>query len=236
MNPVLTCGQIRQYDRIAIERFGIPSLVLMENAARGASDALCRFHGGTPDQVTVICGPGNNGGDGLVMARHLHLRGATVQVVLLSQPEKISQDARVNLRILQQTALPVETGMDQYPQQIGELVADAGWIVDAILGTGSRLPLRAPLDEIVETLNLAPGRRMAVDLPTGLPADSDGDCGLDLQSVFRADLTATLVARKPVMATATGQQVCGEIRVVDIGAPPEVFDYLEPNQPEQQEI
>ena len=108
--PVLSRQQVREFDRIAIEEFGIQSLVLMENAARAATDILCNQRG--KKSAVILCGPGNNGGDGLVMARHLYLRKWTTKVILLASREKLSQDSAANLRILAQTAVPVLEGAE----------------------------------------------------------------------------------------------------------------------------
>ncbi|MGI9515492.1 MAG: NAD(P)H-hydrate epimerase [Pirellulaceae bacterium] len=220
---VLTRQQVRQFDQIAIHRFGIHSLVLMENAARGATDFLCAESGGQAGSVVIFCGPGNNGGDGLVMARHLHLRGASSKVILLADSEKLTQDSAANLRILQQTAVPVTESPRPEFNQLTRILEGADWIVDAILGTGASLPLRPPLDELLPGLNDHPARRMAVDIPTGLDCDTDQAS----PAAFNADFTATFVALKPVMLTPTGKQLCGDIKIVDIGAPPETFEFID---------
>ncbi len=225
--PVLTREQARQFDRIAIERFGIQSLVLMENAARGATDVLCESQGREPARAILACGPGNNGGDGLVMARHLHLRGWQPIVVLLADPQKISKDASANLRILSHTTVEIITPRELVRQPLQRIAAEADWLIDAILGTGATPPLRPPLDEIVRILNEAAARRMAIDIPTGLDCDATHDSVLVTGPVFQAELTVTFVARKPVMQTPAGKNSCGKIRILDIGAPPEVLDCLD---------
>lgn len=219
---ILTRDQVREFDRIAIHDFGMASLVLMENAARGATDELCRFSEPSERSAAILCGRGNNGGDGLVMARHLHLRNWNVSVILLANPENLSQDSGTNLRILNQTTVPVTIASDLSPFEISERLNGFAWIVDGITGTGATPPLRPPYDEIVRLANNHPSRRMALDIPSGLDCDSDQVDG----EVFNADLTVSFVARKPVMSTDTGKQHCGEIRIVDIGAPPEIFDRL----------
>jgi NAD(P)H-hydrate epimerase len=224
---ILTREQVRQFDRIACERFGIPAIVLMENAARGATDVLVTAANQRFRRVVILCGPGNNGGDGLVMARHLHLRGWQVRVVLLAGPEHISREAKINLEILAHTCVPVDAGRGGDFKTLERLANDSDWIVDAMLGTGASPPLRPPFHEIVQLVNRSSARRFAVDLPTGL----DGDCTCESSDgndvVFSAEITATFVARKPVMQTAAGKRWCGQIRIVDIGAPPEVFEYLD---------
>ena len=254
---ILTAEQVRKFDRIAIEQFGIPSIVLMENAARGATDALCRFarcseRETAPDEVDaanptaiLICGRGNNGGDGLVMARHLHLRGWNTHTILLANPESLSPDSTTNYRILRQTEVPIaildlaeaesNLAISQFRNLLQTLISDGCsdsiWLIDAILGTGAKLPLRPPLGQLIQIANEQTARKMVIDVPTGLDCDSTNqweEQGGDQQGdpVFKAELTVSFVASKPAMETPAGIRHCGTIKIVDIGAPPEIFDLL----------
>jgi NAD(P)H-hydrate epimerase len=226
---ILSRDQVRRFDEVAIREFGMSPLVLMENAARGAVDFLCEQQGPTPASALIVCGPGNNGGDGLAMARHLYLRGWRVSVSLLPH-RRLAPEAEANLAILRRTGVAIhaadclsETGRDT-------LVGLADWLIDAMVGTGARLPLGEPYRTWIGVLNRAPGRRMSVDIPSGLDCDATGfpaGRGDDDSLVFRADITATFVAAKPVMETVAGKPFCGLIRIVDIGAPPEVLNHLE---------
>ena len=221
---VLSRRQVRQFDQIAIQQFGIESLVLMENASRVAADVLCER--ATETSAVILCGPGNNGGDGLVMARHLHLRGWKTKVVLLAEREKLSHDSMSNLRILAHTTVPIVEGVSFDRQRFEPELQGFAWIVDAILGTGASPPLRSPLNEFVRVANAQSAKRMAVDIPSGLDCDSD-QADLENEAIFNADLTVSFVALKPVMATDTGKTCCGEIRIGDIGAPQEVYELLD---------
>ncbi len=221
---VLDRHQVRQFDQIATDQFEMSSLVLMENAARGASDVLCQR--ASEHSAVILCGPGNNGGDGLVMARHLHLRGWRTKVLFLTDSRKLSPDSAANLRILRHTAVSLAEAAAASVERFQQEIQGFAWIVDAILGTGSRAPLGEPLDRFVLVANDQACGRLAIDLPSGLDCDGRGVPG----TVFRADLTVTFVARKPVMQTATGKKYCGEITIVDIGAPPEVFAMLDDSQ------
>jgi len=216
----MTRKQIREFDRIAIEHFQIPSIVLMENAARAATDELCRYAAGgqrdlIPRSAVVLCGPGNNGGDGLVMARHLRLRGWQPKVLLFANPEELSQDSSTNHRILSLTDVPIVECRDATETWLSDQFSKVDWIIDGLLGTGAKPPLRPPLGDLVEVANRSSASRMSIDLPSGLDCDTD----LTGQSVFKAALTITFVALKPVMQTDTGKSCCGQIRIVDIGAP-----------------
>lgn len=224
---VLTRQQVREFDRIAIESFGMSGLVLMENAARGATEVLCRLNEWGRGRAVILCGPGNNGGDGIVMARHLHIREWDIKVLMVGCREPSSADALANFRILARTAVPVRTLEEVTLDGLKRFLDDCDWIVDALLGTGSRPPLREPFDRVVELANRTSCRRFAVDIPSGLDCDGDSPGAVPVGAVFAADATATFVAAKPGMLNASGKTLCGAITIVDIGAPREVFDLLD---------
>ena len=219
----LTRNQVREFDRVAVTQFGIPSIVLMENAARGATDEICAF--ATGKKLVVLCGSGNNGGDGLAIARHLHLRNWNCSVILLCDPQKLAGDAKANYQILKNTKVPIIEGLNLQPEEFEQKLRDQGGVIDAILGTGAKPPLRPPISEFVQIANHLKVQRIAIDLSTGLDCDQQDD-GQENGVIFKADLTVTFVARKPVMATSTGIAHSGAIKMVDIGAPPEVYNYL----------
>jgi len=215
---VLNRSQVRLVDQIAIEQFGIPGIALMENAGRGCFERL--LERGVAGPVVVCCGPGNNGGDGFVIARHLDNAGMVVKVILAGVPKQMSGDAETNLQIIQKMEIPIlvlpELPMESWLEELqfvdGERTA---WIVDALLGTGASGPPRAPMDRLIEMMNSLSAKRMAVDIPTGI----DCDTGVCHQSSFDADLTCTFVARKPAFAIESAQRRIGEVEVIDIGAP-----------------
>ena len=210
----LSRQQVRDIDRQASEAYGLASLVLMENAGRGCADLLCRL--GISGKVVLCCGRGNNGGDGFVIARHLDLRGKEVQVLFWGEPEKLSGDAAANFGVLQKSGVAIQCFAG--PTSTGEIapyLENAAWIVDALLGTGSQGPPRAPLDAVIDLLNLSDARKLAVDLPSGLDADS----GAAAQPTFRADHTATFVAPKVGFLASSARAYLGLVHVLDIGAP-----------------
>jgi NAD(P)H-hydrate epimerase len=215
---ILNRKQIRLVDEIAIQRYGIPSVVLMENAGRGVAETLIGL--GIDGPVVIICGKGNNGGDGFVIARHLELGGYSCEVVLCCQPEKLQGDAKTNFVPLQRVGIPITVITDR--SQVGRLdrsLASADWIVDALLGTGAAGPLRTPLDTVLEKVNLARTKKLAVDVPTGL----DCDTGLADANAFRADHTCTFVAAKPGLVTDGSARHVGRLHVLQIGAPRQVI-------------
>jgi NAD(P)H-hydrate epimerase len=214
----LSCQQIRDLDVLAIEHVGIPGIVLMENAGRGIAEFIynCLVNP-LADRVLILCGAGNNGGDGLVVARHLRNAGVPVTVALSVPPEKLKGDAATNLGIVDQMDIPLvhafaPPGLDQ----VREHAQHAVMIVDALLGTGSHGAPRGVMAQLVEIANAAPrARRTAVDIPSGL----DGDTGQPNQPCFRADATVTMVAAKTGFAAPSAAPYVGRVVVVDIGGP-----------------
>lgn len=215
----LSRDQVRAVDRCAIQRFGVPGAVLMENAGRGAADAAETLLDGVEGKrVAILAGGGNNGGDGFVVARHLAMRGADVTTFLLARPNESSPDAAANLNIIRRLAHDVrEVGEDELAGLAGAL-GGFDLIVDAVGGTGIRGPLRGPLATAVEQINSASRPVLAIDIPTGLDCDTGEAPG----PAVRADLTVTFVARKKGFDAPTAQQFTGEVRVADIGIPADV--------------
>ena len=156
----LSREQIREVDRRAIEEYGIAGVVLMENAGRGCVDTLCSL--GVSGPVLVCCGRGNNAGDGFVIARHLDLRGYQVRVILFCESADLRGDAAANFAILAKCGVPIRvvTGADDAGWETD--LDGADWIVDALLGTGSRGQPRPPLDGVIERLNQQPADRKSV--------------------------------------------------------------------------
>jgi NAD(P)H-hydrate epimerase len=207
---MLTRAQTRAFDHRAITEFGIPSLVLMENAGRATVDVLQAL--GVRGPVVVCCGKGNNGGDGLVIARHLANRSIPVEALLFAPPDQLSEDAAAQWRIVQHLQLPARiwTGDEKH---LKELFTQAEWIVDALFGTGLQGSLRAPFDRIVEGINSSKRRVLAVDIPSGL----DADTGLPMGSTVRAEHTVTFVAPKVGFANPAAAEWLGQVHIADIG-------------------
>jgi NAD(P)H-hydrate epimerase len=211
----LSRHQVRAIDRRAIEEFGVPGVVLMENAGRGAAELLRAL--GIHGPVVVCCGKGNNGGDGFVMARHLDNYEVPVRVLLFASPEELTGDAATHYRILHAAGLPI-TRYAENPVDAARLrgeFAVAEWVVDALFGTGLSGPVRPPFDQVIAAINASPARVFAVDIPSGL----DGDTGQPLGPTVRAEHTATFVALKKGFTTPAAREWLGQVHVVDIGAP-----------------
>lgn len=216
----LSREEVRSIDARAIDEFHIPSLVLMENAGRGATDWL------SPQvpargKVLVLCGSGNNGGDGAVVARHLDARGVDVAVRWLAAPERLSPDARAQQQILaaariNQCVLP--TPLD--PEPIARELASAAWLVDALLGTGLVRPVEGALKLLIDLINASRVPTLALDLPSGL----DADLGQPLGAAVRAYATVTFVAPKIGFAVPGAADYTGSVHVADIGVPRAVLE------------
>jgi NAD(P)H-hydrate epimerase len=220
MPPTITRDQSREVDRRAIQQYGMLGLVLMENAGRGVADVVCRLaeagSGRRPGRVVVCCGKGNNAGDGFVIARHLDLRGCEVRVLVWAEAAELTGDAGANFQILLRSGVPIELfGNRHDAARLDEHLADADWVIDALLGTGARGEPRPPLDAVIDQINAAPVKRLAVDLPSGL----DCDTGAAAEHTIRADETCTFVAMKRGFLAPGAERYTGRVHVLDIGAP-----------------
>jgi hydroxyethylthiazole kinase-like uncharacterized protein yjeF len=219
VTPVLSRAQMREFDRHAIDKCGVPGLVLMENAGRGATDVLVgELLDGDADgaRVVVVCGSGNNGGDGLVIARHLLVRGAIVDVFLTADAERFGADARANLEAWRGLGGTVhELGPGADIGQLDHAMADADAVVDALFGTGLDRAIDGHLALVVAAINASHPPRLAVDLPSGL----DADTGATLGVAIHAHVTATLAHHKLGLLTPHGASLAGQVHVVDIGVP-----------------
>jgi NAD(P)H-hydrate epimerase len=207
----MTRDQVRAFDRHAIEVIGIPAAVLMENAGRGAAQVLQSL--GTQGHVVLCCGKGNNGGDGLVIARHLHNAGVDALSLLFARPEELSPDARLQWHIVQKLGLPTRICSPLDEAELTANFAAAEWIVDALFGTGLTGPVRPPLDRVIELINASRARVLAVDIPSGL----DADTGEPLGPTVRAEHTVTFVAPKVGFANPAARSYTGQVHVADIG-------------------
>jgi NAD(P)H-hydrate epimerase len=210
----LSRDEVRELDSRAIHEFGVPGVVLMENAGRGAAELLLKLRT-KQQEVLILCGPGNNGGDGFVMARHLQNAGVDVGVMYLGDnPPK--GDAGVHYKIGEKANLIGAFG-GGYPAGLADYVSACaeGWIVDAMFGTGLTRALTSPYAEIVEAVNHGKQPVLAVDIPSGL----DCDTGEPLGPTIRATHTATFVAPKKGFQNPNAKTWLGDVHVIDIGVP-----------------
>ena len=211
--PTLTREQAREMDRIAMEEYGLPGIVLMENAARGIAGIALHLLDGA-SSVAILCGPGNNGGDGLAAARHLANAGIDVSVHLVMPPEAYREgsDPALNLAVVRAMGLALRDDVE---------LGGAAVILDGIFGTGLSREIRgAPYRGAIQAVNEASGTVLAIDLPSGL----DANTGLPLGAAVRADVTATMAAPKIGFELGQGPDLVGRVEVVDIGIPTAVIE------------
>lgn len=213
--PALSRVQVRAVDQWAIDDYGLPGIVLMENAGRGATTVL--LEAGCAGRVLVCAGKGNNGGDGYVIARHLEIAGLETRTLVFCDEHEVTGDARTHLTVLERSGAAVAfLGKTDPTVRLAAELRDADWVVDALLGTGLVGRLRAPLPDVIACLNASAKPIFAVDLPSGL----DCDTGLPFEGgCVRARLTATFVARKRGFDNPASSTWTGPVHTVDIGVP-----------------
>src|SRR5262245_31346970 len=210
---ILTAEQIREVDRLSTEQYGIPGIILMENAGMRVVEVLeDEFENLDELTVAILCGKGNNGGDGLVIARQLIQKGCYPFVFLFALETEMKGDAKTNLNILKAIGYPptVIVNGDDWNEEKVELL-DADIIVDALLGTGARKPVEGLYAEVIESLSdhFPRAAIVAVDVPSH---------GVD------ADITVTFTALKPQLVLQPDYEYAGEVIVADIGNPTQLVE------------
>jgi len=216
---LVTAQQIKNIDRRAIKDFGIPGPVLMENAALAIVTEMDRFFDGLAGvKVGIICGKGNNGGDGLALARRLRIRGVPVRVALLASFAALQGEAKLNLSILRK--MDVELVPNASEKALTDIISWSDVLVDALLGNGLSAPLRGAYAQAVNMMNGSGRPIVAVDVPTGINADT----GAVMGNAIKADLTVTMALPKLGLVLYPGAAHAGQMRVADIGIPSEVVE------------
>lgn len=211
----VTVKEIRDLDRTAIEKTGIPSLVLMENAGRSvAAEAIKQVKKVNKPRVCVVCGLGNNAGDGFVAARHLIETGIKTAVFLVGRGARLKRDAAVNYRILKSLKYPLKE-IRTARGLPSEDIAEADVVVDAIFGVGLNRDVRDPFRGVIGILNEKAGKIISVDIPSGL----DGTTGEIYGSCVKADVTVTFTFAKKGFFRNRGPEHAGKVVVADIGIP-----------------
>ncbi len=214
---------MREVDRLAVERFGISGLVLMENAGRNAAEIIRRQFP-RAETATIVCGVGNNGGDGCVIARHLCNAGWAIRLLIAGDRSRMTPDTAANFRIAEAMDLQrlVSEDLNQQRAYLQAGPTDAV-IVDALLGTGFRGTVRSPTAELIDAMNETTSSGIvAIDVPSGL----DCDTGQPSNATIRASVTVTFVAEKVGFAAAQAAAYVGMVRVADIGAPRMLIDAI----------
>ena len=221
---ILTREQSRAIDKIAIEQYGIPGMVLMENAGRGVVDVLLEIDpslaADVSKNVVILCGKGNNAGDGFVIARHLQIRGVPTKVILLFSSDELRGDALQNYEILTHCDVPIVdlSAVPDLEVALETEAVDTCWLIDAMLGTGAIGTPREPIVKIIPWFNNHRAQRLAVDVPSGL----DCDTGEPAQHTVNADVTCTFVATKAGFFLPAATKFLGQVHVISIGIPGQV--------------
>ncbi len=214
---IVTAAQMKELDRRTIREAKVPGATLMERAGSGVVLAMERAAGPLNGKtVALLCGKGNNGGDGFVVARLLRKRGATVRVLLLAQPGDLSGDAKTMHRKFLSVAGSKAVSANPSPEAMRAALAQSDLIVDALLGTGLSAPVQDPYRMAVDLVNAANRPVIAVDLPSGIHADT----GAVMGAAVRADVTVTFGLPKLGLYTGAGLEHAGTVEIVDIGIPP----------------
>ena len=222
---ILNAAQMREADRFTIEEVGIQSLVLMENAGRQVVAAMeAAYESQLDGRVGVLCGRGNNGGDGFVVARTLIQRGADATVFVIGSVADVRGDARTNLDIIGRLGVTVvEVGDEQTWELHFSEISQCTLLVDAIFGTGLTSALGGMMETVVADINASGIPIVSIDLPSGMSADTPhlvGDC-------IDASMTVTLAAPKLPLVLPPGEAHAGDVVIADIGIPPDVLEGLD---------
>jgi len=213
--------EIRRIDQSAIQDYGIPGLLLMENAGRSVSDVISREY--KPCKVLIVTGKGNNGGDGLVVARHLANRDYSVRVVLLVDPVRLGADPRLNFSMVNKMNIPWVLMATASEEKISKLCQESELVVDAIFGIGIHSPVRGIFEKAIRAINECQRPVVSIDIPSGLDADTGQVHGV----AVKATKTVTLALPKRGLFEGEGPGYTGKIEVVDIGIPRELlFPFL----------
>lgn len=221
---VVTAAEMRQIDQDTIEGIGIPGIVLMETAGSAIVRSI-EQHYPACKRIGILAGKGNNGGDGIVIARQLAHAGRDVHLFLVSPPESFTGEAHINLQIAKNLKLrieeiPTDTTPGVEKDASLNYIASCEFLVDAILGTGLRGEVRDPIATIINAINNLPTPILSVDLPSGL----DADTGNPLGTCVQADRTVTIGLPKRGLLVHPGAELTGKLEVADIGFPEQIIE------------
>lgn len=217
-----TAQQMRDLDAAAINDIGIPGMILMENAGAGTARRMVERYGNLCQRrIGILAGPGNNGGDGLVIARHLHQGGGRPLVFLTVAQDRLEGDAGANLAIVNSLGLPViDASSPAAAEDARQEIIACDLLVDALFGTGLKRPTTDHWQQLIALANSLPAPKVAVDIASGIDADNGQVLGI----AIRADSTCTYGCAKPGHFLEPGRSHCGELTVIDIGIPPAVIE------------
>ncbi len=218
---VLTVKDSRAVDSIAMGDYRFPSELLMENAGRSVVDAIENSFGEVEGKlITIVSGKGNNGGDGIVVARHLYNRGAIVYLILLTSPSKLNRDPRINYKILKNYNVDIFIVKDEKKwKKYLDLIEESDIVVDAIFGTGFKGSVKGFYNAVIRDINDKAKAIVSIDIPSGI----NGDTLIPEGNHIYADLTVSMASFKPAHVLPHSEEYCGHTVVGDIGIPPEII-------------
>lgn len=224
MQKVVTASEMQAIDHSTIDDFGIPGLVLMENAGLAVASLI---HENIPDllekKVLIVCGKGNNGGDGFVIARHLFIDGVTVDVLLLGKRRQLKSDAKINADAAFKIGVPIHEVTEKNLNAQNHLLRHCHIIVDALFGTGLSKPTGGLYEKVIKKVNAAKKHVVAVDIPSGV----DSDSGHLIGPHIKADITAALALLKRSHLLFPAAESMGEVQILDISIPQEAIEKQE---------
>ena len=218
MQRVVTAEEMRRCDGVTIKGYGVPGLLLMENAGRGIVEIIKQeYFPLSSKHILIVCGKGNNGGDGFVIARLLSASGARISILLAAAPSQFTGDARTNFLILQKYSKKSNgrITLQRYSKQVLTRILQPDLIVDALFGTGFTGTARQPFVDIIDWMNRQQIPIIAVDIPSGV----NGSSGVVGNVAVRATITATLGCFKTGLLCNQGRALAGSVHLVDIGIP-----------------
>ena len=213
---IVTAAEMREIDRVTSERFGVPSLTLMENAGTAVAESVISQYS-SAERIGVICGKGNNGGDGFVAARKLHGAGKGVRIILLAEPSQLRGDAAEMFGRLPIAPVIVRSS-EELKAENAQAVFESELLLDAILGTGFKPPVSGLYADAIKLLNASSAPVVAVDIPSGADSDVMGE---QIGTVARADAVVTFTAPRP--AHVFGRLTDGPTVIAPIGSPDEAI-------------
>ncbi|WIF95326.1 NAD(P)H-hydrate dehydratase [Caminicella sporogenes] len=214
--------EMRKIDKTTIEKYGIPGIILMENAGLGVVEEIIKDFK-RDSNFTIICGRGNNGGDGFVIARHLYNKGYNVKVFIIGDSRDISKDALINFKIIQNLNINITNILDEKDLlKLKEGILSSTVVIDALFGTGLSSEVKGIASEVIKYINKYSKYIFSVDIPSGICGDNGQVCGV----AVKADKTITFGLKKCGNILYPGAEYCGELILKDIGIPREVVDLM----------
>jgi len=205
---------MKEMDRITIEKYGMPVLLLMENAGRAVAN-VARQMSQKKFPILVVAGSGNNGGDGIVAARYLYNMGSPVEILLAKSPDNYQGDTAVHMNLAENFGVPMTHIKNFSEKALIDKMKNSHIIIDALLGTGTTGKLREPYKTLIQRINQSKGTVLAVDIPSGL----NGDTGEVENEAIYAKTTVTMAYAKKGLLTKQAQPYVGKLIIADIGFP-----------------